>query len=225
MDLKALLALVVPPTDEKEALAWAQQHSLFDLLEAQRTGSWVMLYGSAFHRGSVFLHSILVPASDLPKMESAKDDLTHWSGNPYNSWSCGLVWGGGEPPRVEFSEPRKLGVRALENGQQLVFGRSFEGRGEDKHYYEIAQFLVHAHGLHWTPERRAWSRLDDNGDIEDIIVLAKEEGKGGYGTGTCIVIRRDVLEMHMSATDTVLVQMFDSTIVPEDFGGWNAKRD
>jgi len=220
VSLEALLALVTPLKDQEEAVARAQQHSLFHLLEAQQTGPWVMLYGSAFHRGTVFLHSILVPASDVPKMEADKN-LTNWSGNPYSSWGCGLVWGGGEPPRVEFSEPlRNIGTTSMENGQQLVFGRNFEGRGEDKRYFEIAQFLVHAHGLHWTPERRAWSRFDDNGDIEDLIVLTEEKGRGGYGTGTCIVIKRDVLEMHMSATDTVLVQMFDSTVVPENFHGW-----
>src|SRR5262245_22034913 len=160
MSLEAILALVAPQANAKDALAHAKQDSLLDLLEAQRNGKWVMLYGSSFHRGSFFLHSILVPASDVPKMES-DEELTHWSGNPYSSWGCGLVWGGGEPPRVEFSEPQGLGVDSLKNGKQLLFGRSFEGRGEDKHYYEIAQFLVHAHGLHWTPERRAWSRFDD----------------------------------------------------------------
>jgi hypothetical protein len=117
VSLQALLALVSPPKDEKEAVARALQHTLFDLLEAQRSGQWVMLYGSAFHRGSVFLHSILVPARDLPKIRSAKD-ITNWSGNPWSSWGCGLVWGGGEPPRVEFHEPEKLGVKALRNGQK-----------------------------------------------------------------------------------------------------------
>ncbi len=225
MSLEALLALVTPPKDEKEAVVRAQQASLFALLEAQRTGPWLMLYGSAFHRGTVFLHSILVPASNVPKLEADKN-LTHWSGNPHTSWACGLVWGGGEPPRVESSGPlRNIGTTSMGNGQQLVFGRSFEGRAEDKHYYEIAQFLTHAHGLHWTPERRAWSRFDDNGDIEDVIVLTEEKGRGGYGTGRCIVIRRDVIEMQMSATDSVLVQMFDSTIIPENFHGWGANAE
>ena len=220
MSLDTLVALVTPPKDDADAVARAQQHLLFHLLEAQRTGPWVILYGSAFNRGSVFLHSILVPASDVPKMEADKN-LTHWSGNPYSSWGCGLVWSGGEPPRVELSQPRRsFGATSMENGQQLVFGRDFEGRGEDKRYFEIAQFLVHAHGVHWTPERRAWSRFDDKGDIEDVIVVTEEQGRGGYGTGTCIVIKRDVLELHLSATDTVLVQMFDSTIVSADFHGW-----
>jgi len=224
MSLELLLAVVTRPKDEKTALTHAKQNALLELLEKQRTGDWLMLYGSAFDRNSFFLHSVLVPASDVPKME-ADDQLTHWSGNPYTSWSCGLTWGGGEPPRVEFHEPEGLRVDTLKNAQQLVFGRSFEGRSEDKHYYEITQFLVHAHGLHWIPERHAWSKFDDDGDIEDLVVLTEEKGRGGYGTATCIVIRRDVLEMHMSATGTALVQMFDSTVIPENFHGWSDNRN
>ena len=102
---------------------------------------------------------------------------------------------------------------AKPKGKQLVFGWSFDGRTEDKRYFEIAQFLAHGHGLHWTPERRAWCKFDDDGDIEDVIVWSEEEGRGGYGTAVCIEVKRDVMEMQMSATSTVLVQMFDSTVV------------
>ena len=225
MNVKTLLAMVSPPKNDEEALARAQQNALLELLEYQRSGPWVILYGSAFHRGSVFFHSILIPAPAVQKMHRAKD-LTHWSGNPYDSsWSCGLVWGGGEPPRVEVSSPRSnFGVKAFSGAQQLVFGRSFDGRTEDRRYFEIAQFFAHAHGLHWTPERSSWSRFDDNGDIEDLIVLTREEGRGGYGAAACIVLRRDILEMQMSASSTVLAQMFDSTLVPENFQHWAEKR-
>lgn len=179
MSLDALLKLVAPPSNAEEENTRAQQRTLFDLLEGQRTGAWLMLYGSAFHRGSVMLHSVLVPASDLEVADA--EQLTHWCGNPYDSWGCGLVLGGGEPARVEFSQPLShIGSKALARGQQLVFGRSFDGRGEDNRYFEIAQFLTHAHGLHWTPERHAWSRFDDRGDIEDIIVWTEEKGRGGY---------------------------------------------
>jgi hypothetical protein len=222
MSLEKLLKLVALPRDPDDAATRAQQSSLLDLLDEERKGDWLMLYGSSFDKGgSVMLHSVLVPADDLSDIDG--EELTHWSGNPYDSWGCGLVWGGGEPPRVEFTEPpSRLGSQNLLRAQQLVFGRSFNGRGEDKRYFEISHFLTHAHGLHWTPERRAWCRFDDNGDIEDVIVWAEEEGRGGYGTAVCIAIKREVLEMQMSATRTVLVQMFDSTAIPSGFSGWGS---
>ena len=53
----------------------------------------------------------------------------------------------------------------------------------------------------------------------------EEEGRGGYGAAVSIEIDADIVEMHMSATDTVLVQMFDPTVVPENFHGWDAEHD
>lgn len=225
MSIEKLLKIVSPTFEDKEgARVWSEQLSLFDLLKEQRAAPSIMLYGSSFNTGSLLLHSILVPAQDTENLEA--DDLTSWEGNPYSSWTCGLVWGGGLPARVEFAKPlSRIGPKALENGQQLVFGRSFEGRGEDKRYFEIAQFLTHAHNLHWTPERHAWCRFDEHGDIEDVIQWTEQKGRGGYGTTTCIAINREIIEMQMSATGTVLVQMFDSTCIPKCSHGWELGED
>jgi len=225
MCIETLLKIVSPAsTEEKDSQAWYEQHSLFELLETQRNGPSLILYGSSFNTGSILLHSILVPVQDIENINA--DDLINWEGNPYDSWSCGLVWGGGKPARVEFNSPlSRIGSKTLMNGQQLVFGRSFDGLIEDQRYFEIAQFLTHAHDLHWTPERRAWCRLDKHGDVEDIIRWTEEKGCGGYGTAVCISIRREIIEMQMSATGMALIQMFDSTCVPKGFHGWGKGDD
>lgn len=120
--------------------------------------------------------------------------------------------------RVEFSEPAsRRRSTVLARSQQLVFGRFFEGRHEEKRYYELLQSLAHAHEIHWVRERQAWCRFDRNGDIEAIVTLQETADPGGYGSATSIAIRRDVIEMHMAATKSVLVQMFDSTCIPADF--------
>jgi hypothetical protein len=79
--------------------------------------------------------------------------------------------------------------------------------------------------LHWVPERRAWCRFDEHGDIEDVIRWTHIEGRGGYGTATHIEINRETIEMHMSATKTVLVQMFDSCRTPKGFHSWRKGND
>lgn len=225
MSIEQLLKIVSPTfTDKEGAIVWSEQLSLFELLDEQRVGSTIMLYGSSFNTGNLLLHSILVPAQDIENI--AMEDLTSWEGNPFDSWTCGLVWGGERPARVEFDEHLfRIGTKALRNGRQLIFGRSFEGRTEDKRYFEIAQFLTHSHGLHWTPERHAWCRFDEHGDIADIVQWTEEMGRGGYGTATCIAINREVIEMHMSATGSVLIQMFDSTCIPKNFHGWGVGED
>ncbi len=152
MCLEKLLRIVTPVNEGEEGFnSWSEQSLFLDLLAEQRTGQSIILYSSSFNHGSLLLHSILVPINDLDAVKP--DDMMHWD-DLGESWSCGLVYGGGQPPHLEYSRPLS-GIRpgAYEGGQKLVFGRSFEGRTEDKHYYEIAQFLTHAHNLHWTPER------------------------------------------------------------------------
>ena len=220
MCLEELLRIVTPVEEGEEGFrAWSEQSSFFDLLAEQRKGKSIILYSTSFNHGSLLLRSILVPIKNL---DAAKpEDMMHWE-NIHDSWSCGLAYGGGQPPRVEYSEPLS-GMRptAFRDGQQLVFGRSFVGRTQDKDYYEVAQFLTHAHSLHWTPERRAWCRLDKNGDVEDVIKWTGKAGRSGYEAATCIAIDREVMEMQMSATGTALVQMFDVASVGKSFHRWN----
>jgi hypothetical protein len=219
MCLEELLKIVTPVKEDEEGFhAWSEQSSFLDLLAEQRKSTPIILYSSSFNHGSLLLHSILVPIKDLDTVKP--EDLMHWD-YPRDSWSCGLVYGGGQPPHLEYSEPLS-GIRpsGFRDGQQLVFGRTFVGRTQDKDYYEVAQFLTHAHGLHWTPERRAWCRLDKNGDVEDVIKWTEKAGRSGYEAATCIAIDREVMEMQMSATGTALVQMFDVTSIGKSFSGW-----
>ena len=220
MCLEKLLRIVTPVNEGEEGfLEWSEQSSFLNFLAEQRTGRSIILYSSCFNHGSLLLHSILVPINALDAVKP--DDMMHWD-DPRESWSCGLVYGGGQPPRLEYSRPlSRICPSAYEGGQRLVFSRSFDGRTEDKHYYEIAQFLTHAHNLHWTPERNAWCRLDENGDVEDVIKWTEKAGRSGYEAATCIAIDREVIEMQMSATGTALVQMFDVTSVGNGFHGWN----
>jgi hypothetical protein len=224
MCLEKLLRIVTPVNEGEEGFSsWSEQSSFMELLAEQRTGRSIILYSSSFNHGSLLLHSILVPINDLDAVKP--DDMMDWD-DPRESWSCGLVYGGGKPPRLEYDRPLS-GIRpsAYEGGLRLVYSRSFDGRSEDKHYYEIAQSLTHAHNLNWTPERRAWCRFDGNGDVEDVIKWTEKPGRAGYETARCIAIDREVMEMQMSATGTALVQMFDVTSVGNGFHGWDKGED
>jgi hypothetical protein len=224
MCLDTLLQIVTPVREGEEGFhEWSEHRLFFGLLSEQLQGPSLVLYGSSFNCGSLLIKSILVPMEELDKVKP--EDMTRWD-SPYESWSCGLVYGGGQPPRLEYSEPlSKSFPDAFRSGQQLVFGRSFSGLTENKEYYEIGQFLTHAHDLHWTPERSAWCRLDENGDVEDVISWSERAGRSGYGSATCIAINRDVMEMQMSATGTALVQMFDIACIRENFSGWNERKE
>lgn len=225
MTARELLEIVTTPEDGHTLKSWVRQPLLWNLLQDQREGDGdVILYGTAFNRSSILIHAVLVPLKRLSPPDP--DDLMAWSCSPFDSWGCGLVWGGGRPARVEMTLPlSSADSKTISQGEQLIFARSFDGRAVDQHYYELAHSLTHAHGLHWTPERRAWCRFDDSGDVENVIRLEEIGGIDGYGDAAAIVIPREILEMHMAATQTALVQMIDSTCVSSDFGGWGKEQE
>ena len=222
--LEQLAKIVTPVKEGDEGFEeWSEQSLFFAFLAEQREETSIVLYASSFDHGSLLLKTILVPLEDLEQV--TPDALTRWD-DPLESWSCGLVYGGREGARVEYSTPlSRIQPDPLKSRERLVFSRSFDGRKEDKEYYEIAQSLSHAHGLHWTPERQAWCRLDDNGDVEEVIRLIEQRGRSGYGSATCISMDREVLEMHMAATGMALVQMFDLTNIGHGFMGWNVREE
>jgi hypothetical protein len=224
MCLEKLLRIVTPVNEGEEGFrVWSEQSSFLDLLAEQRNGQSIILYSSSFNHGSLLLYSILVPIKDLDAVKL--DEIIHWS-DMHDSWTCGLVYGGNQPPHLEYSTPlSSIQPTAFQGGQELVFSRSFDGRTEDKDYYEIAQFLTHAHNLHWTSERRAWCRFDENGDVEDVIKWTERLGRSGDETAMCIVTDREIMEMQMSATQCALVQMFDVTSVGSNFHVWDKGED
>jgi len=218
MKLDDVLRLVRPvPAGEAEAAA-AKQEDLLACLRAQQSADKVVLYASGYERWSLFVHAVLVPSS---RYGGDWEGLTEWSGNPFDSSSCGLVYGGGEGPRIEMHVPwEDRQPEPLKGAKQLVFGRSFEGRIGEKTYFELAQEISHAHNLHWLEERQAWCRLNDEGDVVDLAGLERQVAPGGM-SATLVWMDRRLLDMHMAATGTCLAQMFDSTRVPSDFTGFS----
>ena len=74
--------------------------------------------------------------------------------------------------------------------------------------------------LHHMPERNAWCRLDQHGDIEEVIrEIRVPEDSYGIG-GTIVLVKRDILEEYAALTDTVLLRMFTFTrYMPRGYGG------
>jgi hypothetical protein len=208
------LAQLVRPVSAKDA---PNQADLLAVLREQDSAEKVVLYASSYDCWSFFLHAVLVPKTNL---DGSWENITEWSGNPFNSNGCGLVYGGGQGPRIEIHSPWENRLPPiLQRARQLVFGRSFEARIGQKHYFELAQEITHTHGLHWIEERQAWCRLNEEGDVVDMAKLEERERLGGK-SATLLWIDKRLLNMHMAATGTCLAQMFDSTRIPLDFHGF-----
>ena len=101
-----------------------------------------------------------------------------------------------------------MGTKALEGAQRLVYGRHFIGLNEnDRIQYDILQEYLHLTDSYWRPEQRAYCRFDDNGDFDHVVSLTtNEEERGGT---TLISLQREPLEEYLTASNSVLVRMFD----------------
>ena len=101
------------------------------------------------------------------------------------------------------------------------FAREFDGRQEDTSYIEISQKLAHAFGLHYVPERSAFCRFDERGDVEDVVRVLRTSGQFGRERGLVVTILRNTLDEYMTITGQTLVLLYDSTrFEPKNFGGW-----
>ena len=124
----------------------------------------VVLYASLPH---VFIHGVLAPLKQLKTPDQS--ELGRGFVAPDAGWCIEHVSGGGRPDRVYLAPPLSEDSATLKGGEKLVFRRSWPGA--ERASTEISQKLVHALGLHYVEERKAYCRIDEFGDIEDIITI------------------------------------------------------
>jgi hypothetical protein len=163
-----------------------------------------------------FIHAVVVCADKLCPIDQS--DLLGWSCNPYRSVASYVSGGRREGVWLETGM-RHVGAETLENGKQLVFGRSFEGlKEDDANYFEILQEYTHLTGIHWRPAQRAYCRFDERGDFDPIVSITSREGKQGV---TLVSFKREPLENYLAVSNSRLVRMFDFTLLRFDgFVGW-----
>ncbi len=168
---------------------------------------------------NTFIHALLAPAAAFNPPDY--DDLLAWNCNPYSSWGVEISFA--KPKSISISPPlSNTGSKTLDKAEQLIFARSFEGRTGEKHYYEALQKFAQLSEIHFLHERQAYCRLDDLGDVEEVIRIIEFPSKGGelYG-GTTITCKRSVIDEYAALTDSVIVRTFYFTFCDlSRFGGW-----
>jgi hypothetical protein len=204
---------------EKEAFeSWLRMSDAVAFLEDNALEGEFVMYAST---GCMFMHAVLVPSAlvTLPDIE----DLMGWD-SPLSSWGIEVTFR--EPPSVSIVPPlHHTGSKTLDTGEQLVFGRSFEGRVGKKSYYEVLQKFTHLFDLHWTESRNAYCRLNKHGDVEDVIRVVEIPARGTEYAGTIVTFNRAVLDEYLVLTDSAIARMFDVTRCPSDFVGWSDRHD
>jgi hypothetical protein len=205
-----------PEFSSDEYKKWVEQDDLIQFLCALPNLGEIVLYASASY---VFLYGVLVPTRLVTPPDI--DDLDQWSINPFSCWGIAIT--GGKRPRVFLSPPLDhTGSKTLDRGEQIIFARSFGGRQEQQSYIEVSPRLTHPFDLHYVPERSAYCRFNQHGDVEDVIRVAEIPFDDPDENGRIVTIHRDVLDEYMTMTGQSLVLLFDSTrFDPGNFGGWS----
>jgi len=170
---------------------------------------------------STFMYAVAVPKETISPPDV--EDLMRWRLDSRSSWGIGVHYSDGSTASISIDEPlSETGCKSFQNGEKLVFSRAFDGRQSEKHYYEILQKVTHAFDLHFVPERHAYCRLDERGDVEDVVRIVEIPGRGGRWGSNIVTFKRAVLDEYLAITDSVLVVAFDFTrFRPRDFGGWH----
>ena len=220
MDLynpKKILPLSIEP-DQKESFGvWIQQGDVIPFLEKEIEDESIIIYASLPH---VFIHAILIP--EIKLNDSTIEDLLRWSHNPYSTWgiACSQDDAWIEGPLSS------AGSKILSKGEQIIFGRSFEGVESKKQYFELEQKISHSLGIHFMPERNAWCKLDKFGDLEDSVKIIDLEGLPNNATGSIITMNKMLLGEYASVCGFVLMRMFDITRYKSgSFSGWGDRNE
>jgi hypothetical protein len=219
-DGKALSALAW--ASEEDSVAWLLgAETSIDFLRDNVTRDELVIYASG---GAVLVHGVLAPTAQVTPADH--NDLRGAYLMPDDAWCIQRAWGGGEGHRMYLEPPLSSpGCKSLVGGEKLIYRRSFNGVAKGPPPIELSQKLVHSLGLYWVDERNAFCRLNDRGDIEDVIRVIWLKGPPTEPEATVVTILIKDLVTYMALADMALVLKFDFTrFQPKDFGGWNQER-
>jgi hypothetical protein len=165
------------------------------------------------------VHGVLAPAEKTTPPDL--NDLQHMVVFPDASWGIEHVSGGGQPDRVYLTSPLDMpGCRSLVGGEKLVFKRGFEGMEDFEPPIELSQKLVHSLRLHFVATRHAYCKLNEHGDLEDIINIVKIPEGWGDRDGTFVTVRAKEFYEYLVLSKTNLIRKFDFTRTDESFSAW-----
>lgn len=191
----------IPKHGTDDYKLWLEQKEFLQFLIDTSSGE-IPLYVSC--KGA-FIYSVFLPQSSLKGKYI--DDLMKWDCNP-----C-PTWGYRYSPRTISSPFDFSGSKLLRSATPITILRSFEGRiGTEKSYIVANQLLTHPNDLHYENERSAYCRLNEDGDVEEVIKVRHKPGE------KLVTITQDILDKHLFLTNSVLVRFFDRNLCNDWMG-------
>jgi hypothetical protein len=205
-----------PIEQSKEGWVLEAEHGA-DFLKENAQSEYVALYASM---PACYICSILAPAEALATPDI--DDLLSAAFTAEESWAIQKSVTGDvydvylEPP---LTHP---GSKSLSGSEPMIFRRSFHGMNDFDPGIEVNQKLIHALGLFLIPERNAYCRLTEDGDLQDVISLFHEKKPNPFEEVRAVFVLAEALSEYLAISAAVLYRRFDFTRSLPGFGGWGS---
>lgn len=201
-----VLSLTHPPADDENDWFGNAKNSI-EFLKKNFIEDEIVIYANG---PFVLIHSVLVQTSKMLPIDKA--DLLNSTISANDTWFIDTSVGGSEEFNVYLSEPlESAGSNTLKGGENLVIIRTFDGVDEEERQVELSQKLIHSLDLFFVEDRKAFCRLDNNGDLEDIIKIYILETDDPWQKTSVVTILSEDLFKYMAVTETTIVSKFDFT--------------
>ena len=201
------------PRDIGAYADWIKAGAHLDLLRRNTLADELIIYASGDY---TLVHTVVVPEDALKALNV--EDLLDCSADPYQALA-GYCWGGGrDDVWIERSDATS-GSKSIEGSSQLLFVRTIpESADRERLYYEVCQQYAHITEIHFLREHDAYCRFDKLGDLEYVVSLTT---KSTPEEVSLVTFKRDPLEEYLAASSSVLVRMFDFTLLNRSgFTSW-----
>ncbi|MCY4372920.1 MAG: hypothetical protein OXC31_04045 [Spirochaetaceae bacterium] len=202
------------PPDIDTYADWIKAGAHLDLLRRNALADELIIYASGDY---TYVHTVVVPEDALNALDV--DELFDCSSDPHHA-VAGYCWGGGrDDVWIERSEAIS-GSKTLKGSRQLLFARAIpESVDRERLYYEVSQEYAHITEIHFLREHDAYCRFDKHGDLEHVVSLTTKSTPQEI---SLVTFKRDPLEEYLAANSSVLVQMFDFTLLNRSaFTAWS----
>lgn len=224
-DMRTKIPLKISALDEislcptENAASWlCNAESSIDFLQRMAKDEEILLYACTpcvLVHGVLALHEQVTP----PDEDDLQDQCIPMADA---AWCIQKVWSSSDSHEMYLEDPlRSATSKSFAGGEKLIFKRRFEGVQTGDVQIELSQKLVHSLDLYFMSERSAYCRLDDRGDIVDVIRVLQRTDPDGDDRVEMVTILRSELEKYMALAGMCLVLRFDFTRVRwGSFGGW-----
>ena len=213
--VKRIATIDTPPIRSDQHDPWLEARPHLQLLDDNAREDEIVIHAIG---ENTFMHTVVVDEDRLFPLD--REDLLRWNGSAFASRAA-YVWGAGQTGVWVEYDSADWHCETLRGARRLVFGRTAEGFSDGTTYYEILQEYTHLSDIHWRPEHTSYCRVNRTGDIEHAISFAL---RGNDSSLDLVSFRRDLLDQYLAVTNSVLVRLFDFTLLMDRmaFRGWGS---